>query len=60
MAIGKVQDLEPDEVFYYGELDRVVGAVFIGMKNSFEGYRVLYFKRGRKVIAVFIDFPSIL
>jgi len=44
-----------EETYWYGELERAVGGIFLGVTLSFEGYRILWFVRGRKIISVFID-----
>jgi|GEM_PF-5531214 len=46
-----------EEIYYYGELERAKGAILTDIETSFEGYRVLVFKRGKRKIKVFIDFP---
>jgi len=49
-----------EEVYYYGELEKAYGAILVDVETSFEGYRILVFRRGRKTIRVFIDFPAIV
>jgi hypothetical protein len=47
--------IKADKTYYYRiDLDKVKGAVFIGWSTSVEGYTILYFKRGKQTIAVFL------
>ena len=49
------ESAEIEETYYYGELGKVRGYIFLGVTISFEGYRVLWFKKGKRLVAVFID-----
>jgi hypothetical protein len=47
--------IKTDITYYYiTDLEKVKGAIFIDWGSSMEGYPILYFKRGKQTIAVFI------